>query len=399
MGYIWVIGGGLMQYPVIEEVKKMGYMTIVSDADKDCVCASKADIFLNVDIFDVDGHVKASEGMEDSLMGVFACGIDAPVTASTLAKRFGLPGAQLEMAQIIHDKHMFRISQKALGYLHPDFEYISKGKDYSVNKVERDLVIKPSLNSGSRGTTLIKKGTYPLDVQRAIEYAHANSRDGGCLVEERLFGTEHTVETLIDKNGEFHPCFITDRLFDYTNGAVETGLRSPSILPMYLQRKAFEVAKNMAYDYMIDNSPLKLDIMVTEKGIYVIEATTRMSGGFDCQYLVPASTGMNPIKAGLQVCLGMDVDKRLLSPTKDRVAVSNSLWPPVGRIKSVSGMTEAKKIHGVEKIFMRYKAGDIIEPYINCARRVCFVITSGHTYGEAMGVFEEVKNTLKIEVE
>ena len=69
MGYIWIIGGGLMQVPVIEEVKKMGYMTIVSDADKDCVCASKADIFLNVDIFDVDGHVKASEGMEDSLMG------------------------------------------------------------------------------------------------------------------------------------------------------------------------------------------------------------------------------------------------------------------------------------------------------------------------------------------
>jgi biotin carboxylase len=399
MGYLWIIGGGLMQVPVIEEVKKMGYMTIVSDADKDCVCASKADIFLNVDIFDVDGHIKASEGMEDSLMGVFACGIDAPVTASTLAKRFGLPGAHLDMAQIIHDKHMFRISQKALGYLHPDFEYIPKNKDYPVNKVEKDLVVKPSLNSGSRGTTLIKKGAYPLDVQRAVEYAHENSRDGGCLVEERLFGTEHTVETLIDKNGEFHPCFITDRIFDYTNGAVETGLRNPSILPMYLQRKALEIAKNMAYDYMIDNSPLKLDIIVTERGIYVLEATTRMSGGFDCQYLVPAATGMNPIKAGLQVCLGMDVDKRLLSPTKDKVAVSNSLWPPVGRIKSVNGMTEAKKIHGVEKIFMRYKAGDVIEPYINCARRVCFVITSGHTYGEAMGVFEEVKNTLKIEVD
>lgn len=399
MGYIWCIGGGQMQLPVVEEIKKMDYMAIVSDGDPNCACAKKADIFLNVDIYDVDGHIEASRGMEDSLMGVFACGIDAPVTASTLAKRFGLPGAQLDMAKIIHDKHMFRTSQKALGYNCPQFEYIPKGKNFSINKVEKDLVIKPSLNSGSRGTTLIKAGSYPLEVQRAIEYAHDNSRDGGALVEERLYGTEHTVETLVDKDGTVHPCFITDRIFDYSMGAVETGLRNPSTLPTYIQRRAFEIAKHIAFDYMIDNSPLKLDIMVTENGIYVLEATTRMSGGFDCQYLVPASTGMNPIRAGLQVCLGEDVDKRLLSPSKNRIAVSNSLWPPKGKVKSITGVTEARKVGGVEKIFMRIKPNDIIEPYINCARRVCFIITSGNSYGEAMGVFNEVKDIIKIEVE
>lgn len=398
MGYVWCIGGGQMQIPVVEEIKKMGYMAIVSDGNKDCVCADKADIFLNVDIFDVDGHIKASEGMEETLMGVFACGIDAPVTASALAKRFHLPGAQYEMAQIIHDKHTFRLTQKQLGYLHPEFTYISRGNNLQINKVDKDLVVKPSQNSGSRGTTLIPKGTYPLDVMRAVELAHDNSRNGGCLVEERLYGTEHTVETLIDNNGDFHPCFITDRFFDYTNGAVETGLRNPSRLPAYIQRNAFGIAKRMAYDYMIEGSPLKLDIMVTEKGIVVIEATTRMSGGFDCQYLVPAATGMNPIRAGLQVCLGQDVDKRLLIPTKDKVAVSNSLWPKPGKILSIKGLTEAKKIKGVEKIFLRYKAGDVIEPYINCAQRACFIITSGDSYGMAMGVFNEVKETLKIEV-
>jgi len=399
MGYVWCIGGGQMQIPVVEEIKKMGYMAIVSDGDKDCACASKADIFLNVDIFDVDGHIKASEGMEETLMGVFACGIDAPVTTSAIAKRFHLPGAQYDMAQILHDKHMFRISQKALGYLCPDFKYIAGGKSLQVNKVDNDLVVKPCLNSGSRGVTLISKGSPPIDVQRAIDLAHTNSRDGGALVEERLNGTEHTVETLVDKDGVVHPCFITDRLFDYSMGAMEVGLRNPSTLPPYIQRRAFKLAKDMAFDYMIDNSPLKLDIMVTENGIYVLEATTRMSGGFDCQYLVPSATGMNPIRAGLQVCLGQDVDKRLLSPSKDKVAVSNSLWPPVGKITSITGLTEAKKIKGVEKIFLRYKVGDVIEPYINCARRFCFIITSGDSHGEAMGIFNEVKNVLKVEVE
>ncbi len=399
MGYIWCIGGGQMQIPVVEEIKKMGYMAIVSDGDKDCVCASKADIFLNVDIFDVEGHLDASVGMEDSLMGVFACGIDAPVTAAVIADKFSLPSAKPEVARMLQDKRLFRQSQKLLGYKCPESVYVPKGEQYKVNNVTKPLVIKPCFNSGSRGTTLIDVGAYPIEVQKAVELAQSQSRDGGALVEERLMGTEHTVETLIDKDGAFHPCFITDRIFDYSMGAVETGLRNPSTLPVYIQNHAFGIAKQMASDYLLDNSPLKLDIMVTENGVYVLEATTRMSGGFDCQYLVPAATGMNPIKAGLQVCLGEDVDKRLLSPSKDRIAVSNSLWPPAGRIKSITGLTEAKKIKGVEKIFIRYKAGDIIEPYINCARRFCFIITSGNTYGEAMGIFNEVKDTIKVEVE
>ena len=399
MGYIWCIGGGQMQLPVVEEIKKMGYMAIVSDGDKDCVCASKADIFLNVDIFDVEGHLDGSVGMEDTLMGVFACGIDAPVTAAVIANKFSLPSANPEIAKMLHDKHLFRRSQKLLGYKSPESVYIPKGEQYKVNNVTKPLVIKPCLNSGSRGTTLIDVGAYPIDVQKAVELAQSQSRDGGALVEERLMGTEHTVETLIDKDGEVHPCFITDRIFDYSKGAVETGLRNPSTLPMYVQNRAFNIAKRMASDYLLDNSPLKLDIMVTENGVYVLEATTRMSGGFDCQYLVPAATGMNPIRAGLQVCLGDDVDKKLLSPSKDRIAVSNSLWPTPGRIKSITGLTEAKKIKGVEKIFLCYKAGDVIEPYINCARRFCFIITSGNTYGEAMGIFNEVKETLRVEVE
>ena len=396
MAYIWCIGGGLMQVPVVEEIKKMGYMSIVSDGNKDCPCKNKADIFIHKDIFDIDGHLEESLGMEDTLVGVVAIGIDAPVTAARLAEKFGLPACETSTAELIQNKYTLRKLQKFFGFHHPKFEHVEG--QWGINRIDKDLIIKPVLNSGSRGVTILKAGSTPMEAMRAVEKARLASRDKCALVEERLYGTEHTVETLVDRHGVCHPCFITDRIFDYSNAALEKGLRHPSVLPRYVQASAYRLASSMAKAFMLESTPLKLDIMVTENGIVAIEATTRMSGGFDCQYLVPAATGKNLIRAGIEVALGNDIPLECLDIKKNKVAVSNSLWPPEGIIKSITGVKEASKLEGVVKIIMSRKEGDFIEPYTDCAKRVCFVITVGNTYGEAMGVFEEVKNIIKIEV-
>jgi phosphoribosylaminoimidazole carboxylase (NCAIR synthetase) len=59
--FFWVIGGGEMQIPVIAEARTLGLQVICSDINADCVCASLADMFLTIDIFDIDGHLKAAE--------------------------------------------------------------------------------------------------------------------------------------------------------------------------------------------------------------------------------------------------------------------------------------------------------------------------------------------------
>ena len=56
--FFWIIGGGLLQIPLIKEVKALGYNTIVSDMNPKCVCADIADIFLLADIFDIQKHIK-----------------------------------------------------------------------------------------------------------------------------------------------------------------------------------------------------------------------------------------------------------------------------------------------------------------------------------------------------
>ena len=56
--YFWIIGGGVLQLPLIEEVKKLNYEIIVTDGDANCICKNKAPYFEAIDIFNIDDFDK-----------------------------------------------------------------------------------------------------------------------------------------------------------------------------------------------------------------------------------------------------------------------------------------------------------------------------------------------------
>jgi biotin carboxylase len=213
-------------------------------------------------------------------------------------------------------------------------------------------------------------------------------------------GPEQTIETLFDIDGTFHPCFITDREFDKTEGyALETGLRHPSVLPAQIQSEMYRMAQEVAQALGISIGAAKYDCILTPDGPRIIEMTVRLSGGFDCQYLVPAATGKNIIKAAILTAIGQLFDVSLLAAQQDHVAVSRSLWPSPGRIKRVVGLEEARSIPGVRKIILRKQAGDLIEPYTDCTKRACFIIASAPSQEELEILMRQVNATLQLEME
>ena len=127
--FFWVIGGGQMQIPLIHELKKINLKVIVSDYDNNCICKSKADIFLNIDIFDIDSHILESNKIISdgfSIVGVLAAGIDAPVTMCKLSEHLGLRTINSKIAEIVHNKNIFRKKLKDLGYPVPQYLEIKK---------------------------------------------------------------------------------------------------------------------------------------------------------------------------------------------------------------------------------------------------------------------------------
>lgn len=403
--YFWVIGGGEMQIPVIDEARKLGLKIICSDLNPNCVCAPLADLFFPIDVFDIEAHILKAMEVSKTLhiAGVLAAGIDAPETMAYLARVLGLPGVDPEIARLVHNKADFRRRLDALGFPVPryaDFgaEQLSEVVSLA-QQIGYPLVLKNTDSSGSRGTRIFYQPddeALRVAALDAISVSHSKR----ALMESFWEGSEQTIETLFDVNGNFHPCFITDRLFDKQAGyALETSLRHPTTLGEEVQAEMYRMAYEVAKAIGIRIGAAKYDCILTSEGPRIIEMTVRLSGGFDCQYLVPAATGKNVIRAAVLTAMGQPFASELLEAKFHRVAVSRSLWPQPGLIRSVSGLEEARKIPGVEKIVMRKNVGDLIEPYTDCTKRVCFVIASAETQEAVDFLVAEVERTITFEVE
>ena len=67
-----------------------------------------------------------------------------------------------------------------------------------------------------------------------------------------------------------------------------------------------------------------------------------------------------------------------------------------GKISSIKGLNKAKKISGYENIFFRYTKGDIVEPYVDSTKRVCWIVATGKTINESKKSLDKIKKTIQI---
>lgn len=407
--YIWIIGGGQLQVPLIDEAKKLGYSVIVTDVNPNCVCRDIADIFERVDIFDIESHILLYERSFKNnslikIIGILAAGIDAHQTMAYLCNHIGLVSVSTEIADLVSNKDLFRKKMEKLGVQTPKFKSITindlPNLKTLTDQIGYPLIIKNTSSSGSRGTKIFYKPN--LEEMNAIaKEAIDVSRSKRALIESFWIGTEHTVETIFDINGNFHKCFITDRTFDQSNGyALETGLIHPSQLSEEMQENMYNLAEKTSKLIGIKVGASKFDMIVTNTGPKIIEMTVRLSGGFDCQYLVPAATGKNILKAAILTCIGKQIDNDCLKNKSRKVAISESIWPkPGGVIKQINGIEDAKRLPGFENIFFRFGVGDFIEEYNDCTKRVCFIICTGSNLIEAKKNMIKIKEKINFLIE
>ena len=396
--YLWVIGGGALQVPLIKEANSLGLKTIISDMNKACVARNYCDEFVHIDVFNIDLHIDYLKSCELNIIGVLAAGIDAPETMAAMNSFMGFKGVGLDIALLVKNKDRFRAEFKKLGYPMPFFKIIDRGSLGCIGDIlstmPYPLIVKPTSNSGSRDMKIFEKGDHPL-----MGFIEEKLRKyDKLLLEEVWYGEEQTVECLVDIRGRFHRGFITDRKFSFESGfPVETGLIHPTQLSEEKQIKLYELAERVAVDLKLDVGVVKLDTIYTKNGPRMIELTVRHSGGFDCQYLVPRSTGKNVLRCAILNAIGEQFESDLLKDSLFKFGVTGSLWPKQGVVTSIEGVDEAKGIDGVEEVFLRLEVGDEIKPYNDCASRVAFIICTGRTLEEAHNTLEKAKSIIKIE--
>ncbi|HEY8303198.1 MAG TPA: ATP-grasp domain-containing protein [Solirubrobacteraceae bacterium] len=398
---ILIVCGGLLQVPAVDAAHELGLHVVMTDGRIDAPAMKLADEPIQLDIYDVDGHVALVGELRrrHELVGVFAEGADVEVTVAAAAAAAGLPGIPVQAARNTKNKALTRACLDRASIPNPAWIEVGEVEQApaAAEGVGYPLVVKAVDNCASRGTTRVEA---PHMLEPAVRLAIENSTTSTALIEGCLTGSEQSVELLFDERGRVHRLNVVDRPFALDSSyAIELGHVNPSALPPAEQEQIFELAEAAARACGVTFGAFKVDTILTADGPRILEVTARLSGGFDCQKTTPLATGRNFIRAAMRLACGMPLDPTDLELTRHRHAAAWTAFPRPGRVVSVGGVDRALELPGVEEVLLRIEIGDVIPEYRDCATRPAFVIAAGDTPQEAIANAQRGVDALEIETE
>ena len=301
-----IIGASYFQLPLIEKAKEMGYTTHVFAWAADDVGEYAADYFYPISITEMDEITE--ECRKIGVCGICSIATDlGNYTVNYVANQLGLPGNSMDCTKRSTNKHLMRETFEKNGDPCPRSILVDGQTDLKTLNLDYPIIVKPTDRSGSRG--IFKLESYE-GLDNAVKTAIDVSFEKKALIEEFAEGTEYSVEG-ISFHGKHSILAMT---LKYTTGAphfIETGHLEPAPVSSDIYEKVKNVVFHALDSLQIKNSASHSEIKIDEKGnIKIIEIGSRMGGDTIGSDLVQFSTGIDYVKAVIDVACGNEPDLR-----------------------------------------------------------------------------------------
>ena len=371
-----IIGASELQAPVIRKAKSMGIETHVFAWAANDVGEEIADHFYPISIVEKEAILEQCRKI--GIDGICSISSDlAMVTVNYIAAALGLTGNTVEATLNSTNKHRMRECFAANGDPSPKSILVDRETNLSRLDLIFPIIVKPTDRSGSRG---IFKLSSPDGLSCAVEQAIQQSFEKKALVEEYAEGQEYSVE-FVSWRGEHHFLALTKK---YTTGSphfIETGHLEPACVEPEMQEKVKSVVSHalsgLGLEYGASHSEIKID----ENGaIRIIEIGGRMGGDFIGSNLVEFSTGIDFVRAVVDIAMGKEPDLNPLHPaaaaavrfifTEEDLAVLNRLKEEKPELLAdehikqsmTEEITDSSNRHG--HYIMRAKSAEELIPYL-----------------------------------
>ncbi len=392
MKRLLIIGASILQLPAIKKAKEMGLYVAVADYNPQAIGIPYADEYFNVSTIDEEGVYQAAK--EFGAEGIMTLATDMPMRALAYATtKLGIPGISYETAVKATDKGEMIKAFEACGVSHPWYFIVSSPEELDLisNEITYPCISKPTDNSGSRGVMLINT---PEELKESVIYSSSQGRKGGVIIEEYMRGNEVSVEVIV-LNGMPNILQVTDKLTTGAPHFVEMGHNQPSRLP----EKDVDAIKKLASQAVlavgIKNGPAHVEIMLTENGPKMVELGARMGGDCITTHLVPLSTGIDMVKATIQIALGETPD---IEPKFQKGSAIRFLDAPSGVIIAIDGVKEAEACEGVIEVALTKNVGDASGSIDSSTDRLGYVIAQADNAEKAIMICNEALMNIDISV-
>ena len=306
MKKIAILGASDFQNPIILKAKEMGLETHVFAWECGDIGEKTAHFFHPISIADKEDILAVCR--KEKINGITTCGSDLAVIAQNyVAEHLGLSGNPTSSTLCCTNKYHMRETLRKSGIPVPSFYKVSLETDLSDEHFpfSYPLIVKPTDRSGSRA---IAKVNNLNELKLAVQEACFTSFSHEAIIEDFIEGPEYSCES-ITKNGIHHTLALTKK---FTTGAprfIETGHIQPSDIAENLQPMIIEQIHHALNALQIKNSASHAEFRLQPDGsIRIIEIGARMGGDCIGSDLTMLSTGIDFLKATIQVALGEEPD-------------------------------------------------------------------------------------------
>lgn len=119
----------------------------------------------------------------------------------------------------------------------------------------------------------------------------------------------------------------------------------------------------------------------------MIELGARMGGDNITTHLVPLSTGIDMVKATIQVALGEKPD---IVPRFEKGSAIRYFKEQYGVISDIKGISAVEQLEGVKQVTLVKETGDTVGEIGSSVDRIGFVIAQGETAEDAIEKCEKL---------
>ena len=265
--------------------------------DEGAVCKTYAHKFYPISFKEKDKILDICK--EINIDGITSFSLESALpTVNYIAQKLGLQGNSPECGVLMDNKYTMRNALLDNSVAVPRFKSVSHADEVS-SDFNYPLIIKPIDSGGSRGVTLVYDKN---ELANAITIAIKFSQKNEVLVEEFIDGKEYSVEYLTDKSKHYFIA-ITEKETTQPPYFVELAHHQPALLDALTLSKVKQTVEKTLSVLKVAASPSHTEIKINSKGeIFVIETCSRLGGDFITSDLVYYSTGIDMVKAAIDLC-------------------------------------------------------------------------------------------------
>lgn len=259
------------------------------------------------------------------------------------------------------------------------------------------VIIKPLDTQGSRGVQVCSGEE---EIREKFSEASRWSSSRQVIVEQFATGREFVVESLV-LDHEYHTLCIGDTLyFDIPDAFAAKSRIFPTTADESLRAKVLALDEKIIRGFGLRQGITHSEYIMEGDEVYLIETAARGGGVFISSDLISLSSGLHTEEFLVNIALGQQKDLPWISPEPLCFCGYMAFYLPVGRVIRADGIDAVRALPFVHRnqLSSLHTGMENREGATDKTSRLA-VIVSGTTREDLMAHMQQVRETLKIEVE